>query len=96
MCKITSDSTVVASDGQVSSRVSDEEVILNLENGEYYGLNPVGAKVWMLIQKPIIVSDLVNQLTSEYDVDRERCMNDVLSLLKEMNEEGLVRCVDKK
>jgi hypothetical protein len=87
---LSPDTIVFASDEQVSSRVADEEVILNLENGTYYGLDPVGARVWDLIQEPTSVKDLVDRLLEEYEVDRDQCLEDVLALLQDMHDEGLV------
>lgn len=81
---------VTASDEQVSSRVADEEVILNLKNGSYYGLNPIGAHIWELIQDPMSVDALIDQLLDEYDVTREQCTQDVEDLLQDMHKEGLL------
>ena len=47
--ELTRDSTVVASPSQVSRTVEGEAVILELGQGTYYGLDPVGTHVWDLI-----------------------------------------------
>lgn len=82
---------VSADTQQVSSIFPDGEVaIMSLKNGVYYGLNPVGSRVWALIQKPIRVTDLINILMSEYDVDRGQCAQDLDSLLNDLIENGLL------
>jgi len=91
MGSLSPDSILFASDEQVSSKVADEEVILNLENGTYYGLDPIGARIWDLIQEPVAVKSLVDRLLEEYDVDRDQCLEDVLALLRDMHDEGLVQ-----
>lgn len=88
--QINEEMVIAASDEQVSSRVADEEVILNLKNGSYYGLNPVGARIWELIQEPMTVAALIEQLVEEYEVTPEQCREDITALLHEMQEEGLV------
>ena len=87
---LATDQVVVAGEENVSSRVAEEEVILNLRNGSYYGLDPIGARIWELIQEPTSVGDLVERLVASYEVDREQCLADVSTLLHEMREHELV------
>lgn len=83
-------STVASSKAQISTNLSNEMVILNTENGVYYGLNPVGAHIWQLIQEPKPVSDVLKSLLDHYDVDEERCKNDLLSILNNLKQHGLI------
>jgi len=83
-------SVVVASKEQVSCELAGEAAILNLKNGSYYGLNTVGATVWDLIKEPISVGELHSAVLERYDVEPERCADDLLNLLAEMLEHGLV------
>jgi Coenzyme PQQ synthesis protein D (PqqD) len=87
---ISSSATVVATVDQVSRDIGDEAVILGFGEGMYYGLNPVGARVWSLIQEPRVVADVCSAISAEYDVDRDECERDVLELLRELAEENLI------
>lgn len=88
--RVTDNSIIVAVADQVSCELDGEAVILHLENGVYYGLNPVGAHIWDLIQQPLRVSELITTLTQEYDVEPARCQNDVISLLTELSSNQLI------
>lgn len=81
---------VKASNDQVSCDLAGEAAILDLQNGIYYGLDPVGARVWELIQTPCDANEIVSQLLDEYDVDATQCQNDVLALLGQLDERGLI------
>jgi Coenzyme PQQ synthesis protein D (PqqD) len=81
---------VVAAPEQVSCPLGEESAILNLKNSVYYGMNPVGARVWDLLKQPQSVADLRNVLLEEYEVDEERCAHDLLTLLETMRSEGLI------
>lgn len=83
-------STVAAVKGQVSSDLGGEVAILNLEAGMYYGLDDVGARVWELAQEPSKVADIQNRILEEYDVEPERGRREILELLEELIEEGLI------
>ena len=84
-------SIVSASPEQVSCPLGDEAAILNLKNTVYYGLNPVGARVWNLLQQPRTIGELRDVLLEEYDVVAGRCEADLLELLQKMKTEGLIQ-----
>jgi hypothetical protein len=82
---LTLDSEVAASRNQVSCDLADEVVILSLSTGEYYGLNPVAARVWSLLQEPRRVAAIRDILLAEYpDVTVADCTDQVMVLLEEM------------
>ena len=84
-------SIVIAAPEQVSCPLGEESAILNLKNTVYYGLNPVGARVWNLLQQARTVGELRDTLLDEYDVDATRCETDLLELLEKMRSEGLIQ-----
>jgi hypothetical protein len=84
-------SIVIATPEQVSCPLGEESAILNLKNTVYYGLNPVGARVWNLLQQARTVGELRDTLLDEYDVDARRCETDLLQLLGKMWSEGLIQ-----
>jgi len=87
---LSPDSVVVVSKDQMASDIGGETVILGLTAGRYYGLDPIGARVWQLIQCPAAVSDVCRTIVAEYAVERQRCETDVLALLAQMVDAGLV------
>jgi Coenzyme PQQ synthesis protein D (PqqD) len=82
---------VSATQGQVSSDLAGEAVILDLASGVYYGLNEVGARIWHLIQQPQTIQAIQHALLQEYDVDAEVCTQDLLQLLQELQAAGLLQ-----
>jgi hypothetical protein len=91
---LSTQSVVVASTDQVSCPLGEESAILNLKNSVYYGLDPVGARVWTLLKEAKSVSALRDTLLDEYDVEAERCERDLLELLEKMRGEGLIEVQD--
>jgi hypothetical protein len=90
-----SDSTVlVAARDLLATEFSREFVILNLQDGVYYGLEEAGARVWALLQSPVAVRTICDALVSEYDVEPERCARDIRSLLGDLASRGLVEVRD--
>ncbi len=81
---------VCVAPSQVSSRVGDEVAILHMDKAVYYGLNPVGARIWELIQKPVAVRKVLETILEEYDVDAETAQRDLLEVVEQLLSTGLV------
>jgi hypothetical protein len=89
--RLTMSSEVVATTQQVSADLMDEVVILSLQTGEYYGLDPIAADIWNLVQQPRSVTEVRDALLTIYEgVTPEECAQQVLGLLEEMAEMGLI------
>jgi hypothetical protein len=71
------------------SELDDEIVLLDIEAGNYYSLNEVSAFIWK-IADGTTVKQIVDSVTSEYDVDRSQARDDVLRLLGELSEKNLL------
>jgi len=83
-------SIVAATKDQVSCSLGEEAAILNTKEGIYYGLDPVGAQIWQLLQTPRKVADIQAVLVRDYDVEPERCQRDLLVLLGDLLQAGLI------
>lgn len=87
---LSSQTVLVATRDQVSCELGDEAAILGMKNSVYYGLDPVGARVWRLLQEPRSVGEICEVIVNEYDVAAERCESDLVLFLQQMLREGLV------
>ncbi|MCF2443091.1 PqqD family peptide modification chaperone [Dyadobacter sp. CY345] len=80
---------------QIASNVGGEIVILNHNKGEYYGLDEVGALVWnSLEEKPQSLDSLCETVLEDYDIDKQTCLADIESLLKDLISEKLVEVTE--
>lgn len=76
---------------QVMAReVGDETVILDLASGTYFGLDPVGARIWQLIGEGKALAEVCDALLDEYDVTREALERDVVELADKLLEQKLI------
>jgi Coenzyme PQQ synthesis protein D (PqqD) len=88
--KLSDKSRIAVSDDQVSCDLAGEAAILNLKNSVYYGLDPVGASVWSLIQEPKTFAEIREALMGIYEVDGPQLESDLQALLTELSEQGLI------
>ena len=74
----------------ISGRLHDELVMMDLDQGKYFSLNPVATRIWDLLEKPLAADELCMVLIDEYDVEPEQCRIEVEEHLSEMVRMGLV------
>jgi len=92
--KLSLQSVVIATEDQVSCELDSEAVILSLSRDIYYGLDPVGSRIWDELQSRRTVREIRDLILGEYDVDAERCERDLLSLLEDLREHELIDVVN--
>ena len=81
---------LATSDDAICRQVGGETVLLDIASGTYFGLDPVGARVWQLIDDgECTLSDACDRIGAEYDVPRDVLEQDVLALAEKLVEHGL-------
>lgn len=71
--------------------LSDEAVLVNLKTGHYFGLDPVGTRIWELLGSRERLSDVLAAVLEEFEVDEDTARSDLLSLATELEEKELIR-----
>jgi hypothetical protein len=74
----------------MSRQLGEECVMLDLDNGTYFGLDTVGTRVWQLLNEGKSVDEACALLALEYDASREEIDRDVSELVKQLAASGLV------
>ena len=70
--------------------VNDGAVILNLENGCYYGLNIIGTQIWQGIEKGKSLGEIAGLISEEYPVSEHQIRADLVKLVTDLEKEGLI------
>lgn len=87
---LTNSTTVATTDDALSTTIDNETVILHASEGKYYGLNDVGTFIWELLEEPRTIDAICTAVTEEYDVESERCKEDINEMISELAAKGLV------
>jgi hypothetical protein len=75
---------VCASPNQVSARVGDEVAVLDLDLSVYYGLDPVAARIFELLQEPAALEDVLATVLDEFEVDLPTARADLLAFVDDL------------
>ena len=75
----------------VAAQVADgEAVLLDIESGEYFSLNPVGSRIWELCDGTRSTAEIVSVICGEFDVAEDVATADAHEILDELQNEKLV------
>jgi hypothetical protein len=96
MTTINLETKISRASGFVTAPVNSELMMLNVEEGAYYSLDPIAAEIWGLIESPAAVQDIVAALQTRYAVSLEECKADVLSFLEKLYKDRMIRIDSQK
>lgn len=74
----------------VSGKLHDEQVMLDIEKGKYFSLNPIATRIWELLSDPKELEEICRELTGIYDVSLKQCKKETQEYLDEMVKLGLI------
>ena len=85
---------LVRNDTLATGEIDGELVALDLDRGDCFGLDRVGATIWNIAERPSTVGEIADALVESHDVERSRCLADILPFVEDLLQAGLLRRVD--
>jgi len=82
---------VQRSDEVLLQEVGGEAVLLDLASEQYFGLDPVGTRIWALLGEDDRLQYVHDTLCVEYGAEPARIGPDLLALIDQLAEAGLVK-----
>lgn len=73
-----------------TQEVGEETILLDTKGGKYFGLNPIGTRMWQLLRQHGALRPVYETMLAEYEVAPERLESDILALATKMAEKGLL------
>ncbi|SCW45233.1 PqqD family protein [Ancylobacter rudongensis] len=83
-------SEVVRRPHPLEAAIGDTQVLLDVEQGLYFGLNAVAISIWQRLDQPIRVSDLCGSLKAEYEGEEARIEAEVFAFLAQLEAQNLI------
>ena len=68
----------------------DGAVLLDIEQGLCFSLNPVGTKIWEMIKAGRSVNEIADSLEEEFHLPRSQFLQDIADFLRQLQEMKLV------
>ena len=74
----------------IAQKASNDFLLFNMDDGNYYSLNDIGGRVWELCDGNHSVSQLVVAIAAEYDASAEVLEKDIVDLLEGLQNGKLI------
>ncbi len=81
---------VTVPDDVLISHLQEESVILNLDSERYFGLDDVGTRFLSVLTSSESIEAAYKRLRNEYDVDPQVLRGDLLALVENLIDQGLL------
>ena len=75
----------------IHSTIDDEIVLFSDENNSYFNLNRTGSIIWELIEKPISMQELIDQLAIRFRIGAADITEDVMEYIEPLEKKGLIK-----
>lgn len=87
---ITESSQLTRNPDIVSSEIDGETVMMDIDFKRYFGMTEIGTRVWQLLESQITFEHLCVKLTEEFDVSQQRCAEDMLPFLQNLEKNQML------
>lgn len=84
------DEPIRVAEDVIFDRLGEEMVLLHLDRGIYFGLNPVGTRIWELLTDKGTLGAVLEAMQQEYEADPETLQRDLVRLAEELRAQQLI------
>jgi len=74
----------------IAQKASNDFLLFNMDDGNYYSLNDIGGRIWELCDGNHSVSQLVAAIAAEYDASAEVLEKDIVELVEGLQNGKLI------
>ncbi len=77
-----------------TTEIDDELVMMDVDQGYYFGLNETAKFIWELLDRPTPYQQVIYTLISRYQVEEGQCVTDMDLFIQDMLKHQLIERVD--
>lgn len=84
------ETVLIKSPDVLTSEVQNGLAMMDVQSGNYYGLDDIETKIWALIDNQRSLAEICDLLIESYDVNREQCWEDLTRWVGQLAKNKLV------
>ncbi len=70
--------------------LAGEAVLLDLKSQRYFGLDPIGTRIWQLLDEQGRTDGILQTMLDEFEVEEAQLRQDLAAFLQQLEEAGLI------
>lgn len=74
----------------IATEVDGEMVLMSIEDGKYYGLDPIGSEIWRRLEEPKSADALTAELKDHFEGDPQAIERETLDFLDKLADNDLI------
>jgi hypothetical protein len=86
---------LIIAPGARETASADGAVLLDIDQGICFSLNPVGLKIWALVKTHHSVDEIADELAQDFPVSRSQLLSDVVEFLHSLEAKRLIYRADQ-
>ena len=75
----------------IATEVDGEFVLMSIEDGKYFGLDPIGSEIWRRLEAPKSVEALCGELKDHFEGDPETIEREAFDFLGKLSDLKLLQ-----
>lgn len=75
--------------------IEDKGIVLNLEDGAYFEVNPVGLEIWKVCDGKTSLEKIAERIAKTFHADPERTCRDTFAFVSELRRRKLVEASER-
>jgi len=80
----------------LSVEMDSETVMMNIESGNYFGINNVGSHIWDLLESEDTIQNILDSVQQHFETNNDDTVEtDIVAFLNDMLEQDLIAMVDE-
>jgi len=80
----------------VFDKAANKHYAFCVTSGDYFSLTPSGFEIMQKVSTGMSSAKIVKALCDEYDIDKNKCKNDVDEFLKSVETIGLIKKIEEE
>ena len=75
------------------TELESDVVMMDVREGNYYGLEGPAARIWELLDVPKSIDEICNALVLEYEIEVAECRADVIAFAQQLQERNVIAAI---
>lgn len=75
----------------IDGELDNQQVMMHIDKGMYYGLNPIGKRIWDMLKEPKSFEEMTQILLQEFEVSEQQCRKEVQDFLDDAIKKDILR-----
>ena len=80
-------------DHLIISKLGNDLAMMDIQSGAYITFNKTGRIIWELIENPVRIKDIIQNLIDRFGIDEGACTSETINFLSQIEKQDMLRII---